>query len=180
MKKNQWQTLSSKLKFEGDYYKIYSDIVQRPDGSIGKYELVSRDDFVMIIPEYKGKLCLVEQYRYSVRARSWEFPQGGGDKISNPQDVAREELLEETGLIAEELVLLGKLWLAAGTHTQTCNVFLAKCITKKRKHLDKNEADLISKSFTKKAIKKMISDGKIQASLVIAAFYLYLTKNTDI
>jgi len=49
----------------------------RRDGSEGIYGIVEKPDFVVIVPlENDSRIHLVQQYRYPVRARYWEFPQG--------------------------------------------------------------------------------------------------------
>jgi len=54
---------------------LREDQIQRPDGSEGIYSYLEKLDFALIIPVKDGGFHLVEQYRYPVRARSWEFPQ---------------------------------------------------------------------------------------------------------
>src|SRR5438876_12087782 len=102
----EWETLSSEIGFQGKFLKVRVDKVRRPDGSIGTYEVVEKPDFVVIIPKTDDKFYLVEQYRYTVGARSWEFPQGGCEGIPDLETCARKELEEEVGLIATNLILL--------------------------------------------------------------------------
>ena len=52
------------------------DRIRHPDGSDGLYGVVERSDFVVIAPMQDGRLTLVEQFRYPVSARMWEFPMG--------------------------------------------------------------------------------------------------------
>ncbi len=70
----------------------------------------------MIIPLDGDLVHLVEQYRYPVRARRWEFPQGTvPDRAdADPVALAARELREETGLVAGQLRLLGMLDVAPG------------------------------------------------------------------
>jgi hypothetical protein len=56
--------------------QLREDVIQRPDGSQGIYSYVEKPDFALIIPVERDGFHLVEQYRYPVSHRSWEFPQG--------------------------------------------------------------------------------------------------------
>jgi hypothetical protein len=47
---------------------------------------------------------LVEQFRYTIQERALELPQGGWEmEVENPEELARGELKEETGLEAAEM-----------------------------------------------------------------------------
>jgi hypothetical protein len=63
-----------------------------PDGSTGMYGVVEKPDFALVIPQDgDGQFCLVEQYRYPVGRRAWEFPQGSwsGPQAGTPEALAR-------------------------------------------------------------------------------------------
>jgi ADP-ribose pyrophosphatase len=86
--------------------RVREDTIRRRDGSNGIYGVVEKHDFVVIIPvENDGRLYLVEQFRYPVQGRYWEFPQGSWEQIegADPLEMARGELREETGLDAAEM-----------------------------------------------------------------------------
>ncbi|MGH3869630.1 MAG: NUDIX domain-containing protein [Pseudonocardiaceae bacterium] len=70
---------------------------------------------------------MVEQYRYPVSHRSWEFPQGTlpNREDGDPAALARRELAEETGLRAGRLDRLGYLYPAKGMSSQAFTVFVA-------------------------------------------------------
>jgi hypothetical protein len=83
---------------------VREDTVARPDGSTGQFAVVDKSDFALVIPAEKGGLWLLEQFRYPIRPRSWEFPQGswpaGSSATGWPEDLALAELAEETVLRA--------------------------------------------------------------------------------
>ena len=68
-------------------------------------------DCSLVIPVDGDRVHLVEQYRYPVGGRRWEFPSGSNDHVldTDATAVASRELREETGLTATELTLLGTL-----------------------------------------------------------------------
>ena len=86
--------------------------------------MVEKDDCAIILPIDKGRVWLVEQFRYTIQERALELPQGGWEmEVENPEELARGELKEETGLEAAEMIHLGRLWIAYGFTRQKQHVF---------------------------------------------------------
>lgn len=172
-----WKTLSTKIVYQNKWMKVREDEVMRPDGEKGEYGVVEKDPFVLIIPFVGDKIALVEQFRYPVQARSWEFPAGHKDQSN--EDIKKagiRELQEETGLLACNLKKIGTLWLAPGHHTQQCIVFVGKECKWGERKLENSEKDMITKFFTLKELKRMVSKGIIKDSPTVAALGLYLLK----
>ena len=120
--------LSRRTVYKNRWMKVHEDAVGFPDGSEGIYGVVDKEDFALIVPRHgEGRYQLVQQYRYPVGGRFWEFPQGSWETRpgSNPEEVALGELEEETGLRASSLVRLGHLYEAYGYSNQGFHVFLA-------------------------------------------------------
>ena len=84
----------------------------RPDGLPGIYGVVQfKNRAVGVLPvDRDGAIWLVGQYRYPLDAYSWEIPEGGCPETESPEETARRELREETGLVA------GRLELVATSH----------------------------------------------------------------
>jgi ADP-ribose pyrophosphatase len=73
------------------------------------YHAVEQADYVSIVavtPD--GRLPVVRQYRPAIEGFSWELPAGLVDPGESPADTCRRELLEETGLCARAIHLLGQ------------------------------------------------------------------------
>ncbi|MEV2216103.1 NUDIX hydrolase [Streptomyces sp. NPDC050997] len=66
----------SRLVYRNSWMTVREDALRRPDGSDGIYGVVDKPDFVLIIPVEGDGFHIVEQYRYPVGGRFWEFPQG--------------------------------------------------------------------------------------------------------
>ena len=78
--------------------------------------VVEKPEFALVVSVERGGLHLVQQYRYPVQGRYWEFPQGSWEERpeTDPLELARGELDEETGLRAESMRHLGYLFEAYG------------------------------------------------------------------
>lgn len=98
---NPWRRQSRRLAYENPWIEVFHDEVVRPDGQPGIYGVVHfRHRAVGVVPlDVTGdRVLLVGQYRYTMDRYSWEVPEGGGRFDESPEEAARRELAEETGL----------------------------------------------------------------------------------
>ncbi|MGH3622808.1 MAG: ADP-ribose pyrophosphatase, partial [Sciscionella sp.] len=70
------ETLDSREVYANSWMSVREDNVRRQDGSLGVYGVVDKPDFALIVALDGDRLHLVEQFRYPVSGRRWEFPQG--------------------------------------------------------------------------------------------------------
>jgi len=71
---------------------------------------ISTHDYVSVFAVTRdGKFPLVQQFRPAVEQVTLELPSGHVTERQTPEEAARAELREETGFIANELMLLGGL-----------------------------------------------------------------------
>jgi 8-oxo-dGDP phosphatase len=156
--------------------QIREDTVRRPDGSTGIYGVVDTPDIALVVPAGGDGLHLVEQYRYPIAARCWEFPSGSADPRLDVDAVesAARELREETGLAASKLTPLGTLDITPSTFNQRCRVFLATELTQGAPQREPGEEDMRSAWFTRADVERMINEGTITDSKSIAAYGLLL------
>jgi ADP-ribose pyrophosphatase len=164
--------------YENRWMRVHEDEVRRRDGSEGIYGFVDKPDFVIIVPVQDGLVHLVQQYRYPIRQRQWEFPQGSWEEAPgcHPLDVARGELEEETGLLADDITEVGRLFPLYGTVSQSFRIFLATSLRQGQPRLEQEEQDLVTKSFPLSDVEAMILNGTIQDAGTVASFGLLRLK----
>jgi len=170
------ETLGSKPVYANPWMAVREDAIRRSDGSTGIYAVVDSPDIALVIPADDDRLHLVEQYRYPVAGRRWEFPSGSADHrldVDAPA-LAGRELREETGLLAGRLTPLGTLDVAPGMFSQQCRVFLATELTHGTPQRELAEQDMRSAWFTRADVEHMINDGTVTDAKSIAAYTLLL------
>ena len=153
---------------------VREDQLQRADGSSGIYGVVDKPDYALVIAVESEQLCLVEQYRYPLGLRRWEFPQGTapGREESEPAELAARELREETGLRAEVLTELGVLDVAPGLSSQRGRAFLATGLTAGAHERELEEQDMRAAWFPRAVFERMVTTGEITDAQSIAAYTL--------
>lgn len=160
--------------YANDWMTVREDVIRRADGSAGLYGVVDKPDYALVIARHRdGSFMLVEQFRYPLGLRRWEFPQGTvGLARLDPAELAARELREETGLAAGTMTLLGVLDVAAGMSSQRGRVFLATGIAEGTPDREPEEQDMHSAWFDRAEIEAMIRAGEITDAQSIAAWTL--------
>jgi 8-oxo-dGTP pyrophosphatase MutT (NUDIX family) len=167
--------LTTRTVYENNWMRVREDTFERPDGTVATYGVVDRDDFAVVIAETGGAFYLVEQYRYALQRRSWEFPMGTwpAGHSGSAEELARQELLEETGVSAEHWRRIGhRMTEASGFCSQGFTVFHATGLTEGEHQREEGEADMVSAVIDEEQFRAMIADGRIFDGPTIAAYAL--------
>ena len=178
MSKQEILKTRSSVVYQNRWMTVREDEIVRADGSKGIYGVVEKSDFAVIVAISASDVYLVEQYRYPVEGRFWEFPQGSWEEQTiDPLTLARAELREEMGLEAAAMQHVGHLFLAYGFCTQGYDVFLASELVQLDAQREPEEQGLLVQSFPIAQIEAMIANGEITDATTIAAFGLLRAKS---
>lgn len=174
-------TLSSREVYSNPWLRVREDQIMRSNGKTGIYGVVDKDDCAIILPldleaeEGRGRVWLIEQFRYTIQERCLELPQGGWEMENvDPEELARGELKEEIGMNAAHMTYLGTMWIAYGFAKQKQHVFLATGLTPTEKDPDPEEHDLVVRTATIAEFEQMMLDGTIRDTCTLGAWALYL------
>lgn len=174
------KTLSSREVYRNRWMRLREDEILRSNGEKGIYSVAEKDDAAIILPIQDNRVWLVEQYRYTIQQRALELPQGSWEgATAHPEELARGELREETGLHAEQMTQLGMLWIAYGFTRQKQYVFLATGLSERETDRDAEEHDLLVRSVAVEEFERMMRDGTIADASTVAAWGLYQMWKTN-
>jgi hypothetical protein len=180
----KWKKLSSKIIYKNQWLLLREDTVIRPDGSKGKYSVLEKPPVNFIIALDKtGSIFFIKEYRYPVKKNILQLPAGTTEKNETSLASAKKELFEETGITAKNWKKLGKFFIGPGHESVQANVFLAtKLNLSQLNKPSKTSDELIFKAlkFSTAKVKQLISSGKIECGITLAALNLLFQKNTDI
>jgi len=170
------RTLASGVVYEDRWMRLRRDEIERRDGSRGTYAYVEKADFALVIPAENDGFHLVEEYRYPIGRRTWSFPQGGfpQGQTGSPEDLARMELSQETGLRASTLTRLGYLHTAHGISGQAGHLFLATGLTPGPPERETEEQDMRQAWVPRGRFEDMVTEGLITDDMTLAAYALLL------
>ncbi len=168
------ETLSTRQVYANNWMSVREDAVRRPDGSNGIYGVIDKPTFALVIPRDGDRLQMVEQFRYPVRRRRWEFPAGTapGRAEVDSADLAVQELREETGLVAGRMELIGRLEVAPGMSSQTGTIWLATELAEGPTQREHTEQDMRAAWFTTTEFEAMARSGEMTDSQSLAAYLL--------
>ncbi len=169
---------SSREVYANPWMSVREDGVRRDDGTSGIYGVIDKPDYALVIPLDGDRLHLVEQFRYPLGMRRWEFPQGTAPDRADVEagELAARELREETGLRAANMLDLGLLDVAPGMSSQRGRVFLATGLTEGAHEREHEEQDMRTAWFSRAEFEKMIAAGEVTDAQSIAAYALLLLR----
>ncbi len=172
--------VSEEIIHENPWWRYKRDIFSFPDGRTGEYYYGETYGWSIVVPMLPdGQLVLVKQYRYLSDRYSIEFP-GGGMKVGeSPSEVAKRELIEETGYSAKEFVNISNFEPHNGLFVDTAHVFLARNVIEiQNKNLGNDETEFIELIFRRPdEIEQLIRnneiwDGQTLATWALARYYV--------
>lgn len=168
--KNPWQVISQKQVYDNKWISVTQYDVINPGGGKGIYGKVHFKNLAIgvIVLDNEWNTYLVGQYRFTLDAYSWEIPEGGGDPDTDPLESAKRELLEETGLVAQEWTLLGNLHLSNSVCDEYGYIYLARNLEQQQAAPEETEQLTIKKVPFEQAW-QLVEKGSITDSLSVVA-----------
>lgn len=176
------EKLDSTRVFDGVILHVDKDSVRLPNGHTATREAIRHIGAVCVLPVTDDhEFVLEHQYRYPIDKIIIELPAGKLD--SKDEDhllAAKRELLEETGVTADEWIDLGYFYPAGAYSDEKIKMFIAKKLTFGQSKPDEDEFVTVVKVPAEKAI-RMVMDGDIPDAKTQIAILKYreLFMNTE-
>jgi 8-oxo-dGTP pyrophosphatase MutT (NUDIX family) len=167
---NPWEITGQKPVYDNPWINVTEYEVINPSGGKGIYGKVHFKNLAIgIIPLDKSlNTWLVGQFRFSLNQYSWEIPEGGGSLDLDPLDSAKRELMEETGLLANQWEPILKMHVSNSVTDELAIIYLARDLEQHNPQPEETEQLVIKKLPFDEAY-KMVEEGKITDSLSVAA-----------
>ena len=166
--------LSTRAIYKSSWISLFVDRVLFPGGRL--IEAHHRLDFnrqgvAALVSDAKGRLLLIQSFRYVTDTLEWEIPAGAREKREPIFGCARREVLEETGYQSLGHQLLYSYYPSVGIlnliyHIVSCRAGL------KTGRPDANEVKTM-RWFSRKQIQTLIRKGKIRDGFALTAMLLY-------
>lgn len=170
--------VASREVYSGVIMNVYVDDIELPDGKPAKREYITHWGAVCVVAiTDDNKVIMERQYRYPVKRAIREIPAG---KLDGPDEdplvAAKRELMEETGITADNWVNLGRLLSAPAYSEEDITMFLATGLHFGESHLDEGEFLDVYQEPLDKLVEDIMSgaiaDGKTQIAILKAYFLL--------
>ena len=172
----KWKTLNSKMAFDHAWYRLRQDKVALPNGHIIDDFFVSlRPDIATILPiTANEEVVLVRQYRRGVDEILLELPAGTFEAGEVPLNVAKRELVEETGYVSEDWSAIATFYNSPVKQNNRIHLFRAKSVQlAQAQQLDATEEiEVVLKPISE--IPGLIASGEICVAGSITAIALGL------
>jgi 8-oxo-dGTP pyrophosphatase MutT (NUDIX family) len=167
---NPWKIIDEQEVYDNNWIRLTHYNVINPSGGKGVYGKVHfKNRAIAIVPiDEEMNTYLVGQFRFTINQYSWEVPEGGCPLKEEPLEAAKRELLEETGLRAENWQHVLDVYLSNSVSDELGKVFIATNLTQHQAQPEETEQLQLKKIPLQQAF-DMVDEGKITDSLAVAA-----------
>ena len=166
------KTLSSQQIYDGRVVSLRRDEIELENGEKSFREVIHNSGGACVLAELDGFIYFVKQYRYAQQKVLLEIPAGKLNEGENPKDCAMRELSEETGLIADDLVLINSICPTPAYTDEIIYIYQAKGLKKGEIHLDNDEFLSVVK-IPVQQVKTMLENGEFHDAKTLVALYYY-------
>jgi ADP-ribose pyrophosphatase len=167
------KTIARKTVFEGRLVRVETLDVELENGQRAYRELVRHPGAVCVLVRAPdGRLALVRQFRVGAQKQMLEVVAGLLDAGENPDDAARREVREETGLLLGRLTRMGLLYPTPGYVEEKIVCYYGEAAGQGSRALDHDErleVELIADAEFVARIRR----GEIEDAKTLAAWALY-------
>ncbi len=166
---NPWKILGESNVYENSWIKVTEYKVINPNNGIGIYGQVHYKNIAIgiLALDKDYNTWLVGQYRFPLKAYSWEIPEGGGHLKIPPIESAKRELKEETGIISNNWSVLLERDLSNSVSDEGSIVFVAQDLVFEESQPEETE-QLQVKKIAFDDVFEMVMEGEIRDSITVA------------
>ena len=171
-----WSPHEAELLIEAGVFTLRKIRAASPSepGKVGEFVYIDAPDWVNVIAlTDDDQVVLIEQYRHGIGAVTLEIPGGTVDDGEAAIAAGLRELAEETGYTGEDVQSIGTVTPNPAILNNICTTLLVKSA----KRTCEPELDAMEEIAVRlepiERIPDLIREGKINHSLVVAAFHFF-------
>jgi ADP-ribose pyrophosphatase len=167
---NPWKTLASKKIYDNNWISLTEHQVMNPNGGEGIYGVVHFKNLAIgILPlDENYYTWIVGQYRFPLKAYSWEIIEGGGPLHIDPIESAQRELAEESGIIAQKFTEIQRMHLSNSVSDELAIIYVAQDLQLGKSSPEETE-ELTIRKLHFNEVYAMVMNGTITDSISVAA-----------
>jgi 8-oxo-dGTP pyrophosphatase MutT (NUDIX family) len=167
---NAWTVNRSSTIMKDSWIDLRADDCTTPTGvDISPYYVLRYPDWAhSICLDQDDRVCVVKQYRHGAARVMMELPGGVVEADEVPLEAAKRELLEETGIRANQWRACGDFSPNPATHTNRFHVFACRVQSIEAPRLDASE-EIRSEFLTLDELQVAIETGEFGQLLHIGA-----------
>lgn len=168
--KNPWKTLLSVEIYNNNWISLTEHQIINPNGGEGiDGEVHFKNYAIGVLPlDENHYTWIVGQYRFPIKAYSWEIIEGGGELSVEPIESAKRELAEESGIIANKFTEIQRMHLSNSVSDELAIIYVAQDLQIGKSSSEETEELVIRKLHFNEAY-QMVMDGTITDSISVAA-----------
>ena len=166
--------IASERRYQGHIINLDVDTVGFPDGSTGQLEMIRHPGASAVVPLLDDpwapdpRVVLLRQFRHAAEGFIWEIPAGRLDPGETPDQCARRELVEETGMRAARLLPLTTIFTTPGFTDERIHLFLASGLEEGDHRREVDEfIEVHARPWS--AVMGMVEQGEIQDAKTLVA-----------
>ncbi len=159
--------------YDGTVVRLDVDRVRRPDGRESVREVIRHQGASVMLPVLDdGRVVFVRQFRYAAGRVLLELPAGKIDPGEAPEQTARRELEEETGLRAEVMQDLGSFFTTPGFTDERLHAFLARGLVRVGGAGGEDDESIEVVALAPPQIARAVAAGELEDAKSLATFLL--------
>ncbi|MCY3005147.1 MAG: NUDIX hydrolase [Planctomycetota bacterium] len=166
--------IQRKVVYRAPRFDIEQVVEKLQDGQQIPRTIVRHPGAAVILPVLDdGRVCMIETYRVAIDRWHLELPAGTMDKGIAPIELAAIELQEETGYLADNLVLLHTFAMSPGILDEKMHLFLATGLKQGPSARELGE-QMHNELLTWSQIDRLLRDGKIADAKTLVGLLWFL------
>lgn len=178
-----WKLISKKDVSVGRWFPLEERTYELPDGRIiDDFTVTTLSDVSMVIPfTPEGKVIMCHQFKPGAGELTYEFPGGRiEDRHADFEAVAKAELVEETGIVADQVYFFGEtVTFPTKASERVKNYYVLNAVVSREPEFDETEnIELVY--FTPSEIDEKIKAGEINTAPSLSAWLQLKLKHPEL